>query len=523
MISKIKIIPYLVVILFIAGCIEQLKSPVMPVWDVSYTIPIVNRTEVVMDRIKGTQGIFIDSSTQHLLIKFDSTKLESKPLDEIFGNEIKYEDEFTLKPQNVDTLIFESFVSDDSVFLEEFNLYKGTLTYEVYNYLNKKININVVIPGFTKSTSSSIDTLKFDVVVQPNSSSKKTIDLKNYRYRYTQNPFGGNNYGFYIKGYAKIDAGYSGDSVTTKVVMNNLGFNYIKGKVKPYEDEIKPKQIFVDVDQDAKDILPKVQIYGARIIVTPNTTARNLEVRIKDFEITGIYKTPPFRKNLKIKNQTILDTLITLDQSSFIFNLDDVDINDFFNPTIPDSITYKGKIIVNPQYKSIDVALPDTITYSVQFQVYSIFKINYASRTDTIDVKIDEEAKKQIDKFNEAVITLNIDNGLPIGFQVTGYLLDSLNRKLFYFTRERGGTSPSDTIFSISSAPIDAEGKVTSMNKQQKIFTLTKEEAEKIKTAKKAILSVILYTSEGRKVLFRSTDKISFKVSSTLSVKVKGD
>ncbi len=523
MISKIKLSVPFIITLIVAGCIEQIKSPVMPVWDVSYTIPIVNRTEVVIDRIKGTKGIFIDSSTQHLLIKFDSTRLESKPLDEIFGSEIKYEDEFTLKPQNVDTLKFESFVSDDSVYLEEFHLYKGTLTYEVFNYLNRKIDINVSIPGLTKVTSGTIDTLKFDVVVQPNSSAKKTIDLKNYKYKYTLNPLGGNNYGFYIKGYAKIDAGYSGDSVTTKISMNNLGFNYVKGKVKPYEDEIKPKTIFVDIDQEAKDILPKVQVYGARVIVTPNTTARNLEVRLKDFEITGIYKTSPYKKNLKIKNRSVLDTIITLDQSSFIFNLDDIDINDFFNPTVPDSISYKGRIIANPQYKSIDVTLPDTITYSVQFQIYSIFRIDNASRTDTVEINIDDEAKKQIDKFNEASITIDVNNGLPIGFRVTGYLLDSLNRKLFYFTREQGGTSPSDTVFSIGAASVDAEGKVISVNQQKKIFSLTKDEAEKIKSAKKAVLTVIVYTSEGKKVIFSSRDKISFKVSSTVSVKVQGD
>lgn len=514
----------LIVLTFtLAGCIDQLKSPVMPVWDVSYTVPIVNRTEIVIDRIKGTSGIFIDSSTHDLLIRFDSTRLESKLLDEVFGSKIKFKDEFTLKPQNVDTLKFESFLSDDSVSLEEFHLYKGTLRYEVFNYLDRKIDFNLTIPGFTKSVLGSLDTLKFSLVVGPKSSGSKTIDLRDYRYKFTENPFGGSNYGFYIKGYAKIDAGYSGDSVTAKIEMDNLGFNYVKGKVKPYEVEIKPKTSFVDANQDAKDILPKVQVYGARLILTPNITARNLEVRLKDFEVTGIYKTSPYRKNLKIKNQSILDTTISLDQQSFVFNLDDIDINDFLNPSVPESIFYKGMVIANPNYKSIELTLPDVITFSVQLQIYSIFKINYASRTDTVTIEIDEEFKKQIDKFNDGSINIKIDNGLPIGFQVSGYLMDSLNRKLFYFTRQEGGSSPADTVFSINAGSIDSEGKVISSAKQEKILSLTKEEAEKIKQAKKAVFNVIVYTSEGKKVLFRSTDHISFKVNSTINVRVQGD
>ncbi len=523
MISKLKFLFVIITFIYISGCIDQIKSPVLPVWDISYTVPIVNRTEIVSDRIKGISGIFIDSTTNDLLIKFDSTKLNSKPLDKIFEDKIKFEDEFVLKPQKVDTLKFESFVSDDSVYLEEFHLYKGTLNYEVFNYLNRKVALNVTIPGFTKNSTGTTDTLKFDIAVPPNSSAKKTIDLGNYRYNYMQNPLGGTNYGFYIKGYAKIDADYSGDSIKTKIEINNLGFNYLKGRIKPYKEEIKPKTIYVDVDDDIKDILPKVQIYGAKLIITPNTTARNLEVKISDFEVTGIYRAAPFRKNLKIKNRAVVDTIINFDQPSIVFYLDDVDVNDFLNPQVPDSVFYKGEIIINPLYKSIDLRLPDTITYSVQFQIYSIFKIDHATRTDTVEVNLDDNFKKQIDKINNATINIEVNNGLPLGFQVSGFLLDSLNRKLFYFTREQGGNTPSDTIFSIVAASIDSEGKVIRSNKQQKIISLKKEEAEKLKSAKKAVLSVIVYTSEGKKVLFRSSDNITFKVISSINIKIQGD
>lgn len=523
MISKNNSLFIILILLSLIGCIDPIKSPVLPTWDVSYTFPVINRVEVVADRIKGKSGIFIDSSTQHLLIKFDSSRVESKPLVEIFSDNIKYEDEFTIKTQNVDTVKFESFVSDDSVYLEEFHLFKGNLNYEVFNYLDKKIYLNITIPGFTKRTGSITDTLKFDVVVQPKSSSKKIINLKDYRYKIIQNPMGGSNYGFYLKGFAKFDAGYTGDSIVTKVKIDDLGFNYVKGKIKPYEDTLKTKTVFVDVDEEAKDILPKVQIYGAKLIITPNTRAQNLEVQIKDFEITGISKSPPFRKNLKIKNRPVLDTIISLDQQSFVFNLDDIDINDFFNPQVPDSISYKGQIIVNPRYKSIDVTLPDTIKYNVQFLVYSIFKINYVSRDDTAEVEIHEESKEQLDKVNEARVLLDVENGLPVGFKVTGYFLDELNRKLFYFTREKGTGLPNDTTFTIEAGLIDNEGKVIQSKKQAKTILLTKDEAQKLKLAKKAVINSVYWTTDGRKVLLSSKDKIKFKSSVSFNIRVSSD
>lgn len=519
MISKRKILILLFFSIFLSGCIEKIKSPIMPIWDVSFSIPVLNKTEIVIDRIKGEKGIFIDS-TQNLVIKFDTTEIETKSLDEIFGDNIKFDEEFSIRPQNVDTLIFESFVSDDSVYLEELHLYKGTLTYQVENRLDKKVNLNIIIPGFTKVVGASVDTLMFSMVVNPNSSNQKTIDLKNYHYRITSNPFGGSNYGFYIKGYAKIDAGYSGDSIKTRVKIDNLGFNYLKGKVKPYKDSLKTKSEYLDIDQDVKDILPKIQVYGAKVVLTPNTSTKNLEVQLKDFQVVGTFKNSPLKKYLKIKNQSILDTIISLDQPSIEFNIDDVAINEFFNPQVPDSITYSGKVILNPNYKSIEVTFPDTLKFDVRLVAYSIFRIDNATRTDTIDIDLKDEDKDQLDKINGGSITLEIDNGLPIGFQITGYLLDEFNNKLFYFTRERGKGEASDTVFSITPAEIDNEGKVIRSVLQEKIISLNKDEIEKIKEMKKAIVRVIYSTTNGQKVLLRANDKIRLKLTTSVNLKV---
>lgn len=519
MISKIR---FLIVILFtflIFGCIEKIKSPVMPIWDISYHIPVVNRTETVIDRIKGEKGIFVDS-TQNLVLKFDSSDVETKSLDEIFSDNIKYDDEFSIYPQNVDTLIFESFVYDDSVSLDEFHLYKGTLKYKVENRLDKKVNLNITIPGFTKTVSGSIDTLKFEMVVNPKSSNEKTIDLKNYHYKFIQSPLGGSNYGFYIKGYAKIDAGYSGDSIKTRVQIDNLGFNYLKGKVKPYKDTIKPKTEYLDIDQDVKDILPKIQIYGTKIILTPNTTTRNLEVRLKNFQVIGTFKTSSQKKYLKIKNQSVIDTIISLDQPSIEFNIDDIAINKFLSPQVPDSISYSGEIIVNPNYKTIDISLPDSIKFDVRMVGYSIFRIDNASRTDTVDIDLKDEDKDQLDKINGASLVLDIDNGLPIGFKLTGYLLDSLNNKLLYFTREKGTGEISDTVFSITPALIDNEGKVIQSISQKKVLSLNKDEIEKLKKMKKAVINVLVSTTNGQRVMLRASDKIRLKLTSSLSYRV---
>lgn len=509
----------LIVFLIYSGCsIDNIKSPVMPVWDVSYTLPLVNRTEIVVDRIKGKKGIFIDSSSQKLLIKFDSTETSTKSIEEIFSDKISFEDNYAIKPQQVDTITFESFVADDSVQLEEFHLYKGDLEYEVVNYLNRDVSVNVTVPGLKNEVTG--DTLSFNVHVNPYESVKKTFDLKNYHYRMTQNPFGGSNTGFYIKGSAKIGSGYSGDSVALKIKLKNLGFNYLKGKVKPYRDEIKPKTHALEIDEDLKDILPKVNIYGAKLILEFNANLNNLEGRLENFQVIGSFKSSANKKFLKIKNRERLDTTITLNQSRIEINLDDFAINDFLNPIVPDSISYTGNFIINPNYKSIEVILPDSIKINSRLILFSTFQINNVSRTDTIEISLDEETKNQIDNLQVGVITLDIDNGLPIGFTITGYLLDSLNQKLLYFTRENGTGGADDTTFTIIPAPVNNEGVVISSSKQMKKISINNEDIQKLKRVKKAILNVLLYTTESKKVFLQATDKISVKVSSTIGLRV---
>jgi|GEM_PF-1674040 len=524
MISKMKKLVYLIILstsLIIVGCIEELKSPIIPTWDVSISLPIINRTEIVIDRVKGEKGIFIDSTAQHLLIRFDSTEIKSEALDKIFSD-LSYEEEFLVKPQKVDTLYFEAFVSDDSVYLEEMRLYKGTFEYEVYNYLNKKINLKVTLPSFTKTTGVITDTLMFEITIQQGSSGKKFINLANYRFVSILPPTGGNKKGFMVKAIAQIDSGYSGDSIKIKLKLSDLGFNYIRGITKPYESEIKTKTFYLDFNQDVKDILPKVTVYGAKLVLTPHTQTSNLEVRLKNFQVIGLYRSGLTPKFLKIKNQTVLDTVISLSQPSIEFHLDDFHMNEFLSPVVPDSIKYQGYFVLNPKYKSIEVNLPDTVKFDARIIVYSIFKIDNYSRVDTSEVEISEDTKEKIDRFEELNLTFDIKNGLPFGFQITGYFVDAQNRKLFYFTRERGTGESSDTILTLLSANIDSEGKVISSRDQKKIIKLTKDDAQKLKQAKKAIFNVLMFSAERKKVFMQARDKISIRVNASTNFRVGG-
>lgn len=517
--SNLKIFLSLIAIFVLGACLDIPDEFVAPTWDLEVNVPILNRTETVKDLIKNEKNIYIDSSSADLLVKYDTVQTESKALVDIFKDNIKFEDDFVVKPKNVDTLTFETFVKDDSVSLDEARFTGGKLEYKLNNYLNRQVSINVTIPGFTKG----VDTLKFDISAAANSSANKTIEVGGYVYKQlASNPLGSPGLGFYVKGFAKIGVGYSGDSVVVNVKLEKLAFSYLKGKIKPYKTEIKEKRSKLTDNQDVKDILPKVSVYGAKLTFKSNSILQNVEVGLRNFQVVGIFKTGEPNKFLKIRGKTVLDTNISLSDPVINVSIDDIAINEFLSPKVPDSISYKGDIVVNPNYKTLEASLPDSIKYEIGFNIFSIFKINYAAKTDTLKDAIDikEDDKKQLDKAKEAELTIEFDNGFPVGFKLNGYFVDSLYNYLFHVTRQEGTGSASDTTLQITAANVDVEGKVSSSVSQSRKIKLVSEDFQKLKRAKHLILTANAHTTGGQKVYLRANDKVQIRVYGKVKVLV---
>ncbi|MCX8011346.1 MAG: hypothetical protein N3A61_09350, partial [Ignavibacteria bacterium] len=219
--------------------------------------------------------------------------------------------------------------------------------------------------------------------------------------------------------------------------------------------------------------------------------------------------------------------VISLSNQPIVFSIGSFAIREFLSPKVPDSISYKGEIVINPNYKTIEINLPNVISYSYQFNMYSIFRIDNVDRTDTSEIWSDKdwnskdkkEFDKRIENASEMELTMEIDNGLPIGFSLTGFLADTSYKKLFAITRQEGTGSSSDSVMTILPANIDSEGKVSSSVFQTKKIKLTRDEILKIKNAKYLILKGIVSTSNGRKVYFRANDYIKLKAYGTFKVK----
>lgn len=516
-IRKLKILKNLLILSLIFvffSCIGEIKSPVLPTWESEFKLPLIDRSETLAELIKNEKNIFIDSAT--MLIKFDSTKTESKPINEIFKDDIKFDNHSVVKISTINSLRFSTVISDDSVNLEEAKILYGALNYTVHNHLDKNIQARIAVPGFKKNNT---DTLKFDIFVNSKSSATKKINLSNYHYKVLpQYPNG-----IYVEGeFTVFGDNYSGDSISLDFKLDSLAFNYIKAKTKPYFTEIKPSTSYIDLDKDAKDILPKVDIKGAKVYLSSNINYNdNIEVRLKNFQVIGLFKNGAQPKLLKINGKTTLDTIVKLNKTQ-ILSVDNFEINEFLYPEVPDSITYKGELVFNPFNKTIEIFLPDTIKYTYRLEIASIIKMNDASKTDTVKIDpLDQDQKDNLDRVLGGEITIELDNYFPVGMQLIAYLTDSTYKKLIYISREKGDGSTSDTIFSISPAPVNSQGEATGqVTTQKKKFKITKEEVQKVKEVRYLIFNVIAYTTEKKMVYVRPNMKYYIRVYGSFKLNI---
>lgn len=497
--SKNKILSVIIILSFIFtffACIGEIKSPVFPTWETEFRLPLLDRSETLAEIVKDEKNIFVDSVA--MLLRFDSTTTKSTTLNEMFKNDVKYDNHSVIKINSVNYIKFGILAFEDSVNLEEAKIYYGALNYTVTNHLDKPISAKFIVPGFKKNNT---DTLKFEISVNPKDSGTKKIDLKNYHYKML--PEYPN--GIRIEGEATIGDNYSGDSITFDLKLDSLAFNYLKGKTKPYFTKIDQKTTYLDLDKDIKDILPKVDVRGAKVYLSTNLSFNNnIEARLKNFQVLGIFKNGSSPKKLKINGKEILDTIITLNKTQ-ILSVDNFAINEFLSPQVPDSITYMGELVFNPGNKVMEISIPDTVFYTYKLEVLSICKLDNFTRTDTSDIKaLDKDQKENLDKVIGGEITIEIDNPFPIGFELVGYLTDSSFNKLIYVTREKGDGSLGDTTFSLIPAPIDASGEVTGpAANQKKFFKISKDEIQKVKEVRHLIFHVIANSTNKKMVYIR--------------------
>ena len=182
-----------------------------------------------------------------------------------------------------------------------------------------------------------------------------------------------------------------------------------------------------------------------------------------------------------------------------------------FSGKFPDTFTFYGTSVVNPDYLQGSIANTDSVrgTAYVEFPM----KIGILDGTikDSVKVDLTNDDRDKLNSVGDGTIVLEITNGLAAETQFRGSLyVPPLH-------------APNDSLITVGAAQINSNGEVTSPTTAKVSISLTADEVQKFKESK-YVKSNIVFSTQGNgttPVAIRVTDPISVKAYGTFNYKVE--
>lgn len=505
--------------ILVQSCINEPKKPVAPSWDVELNIPVGTKTIKVEDIVKRQDQITIQP-TQTL--KFSTEKIQQDTtIDFLVNNtfDMEADTSFPVVGLGVD---FNMIAMRDSVRIDSAEIQDGLVIYRMKNNNPFQVSVNVVFPGFTKVVGRTIDTFKISADVPANQTIQVSVPIGYYRYKQPPDqPFGASRPGIWIKGRVSSSVIGIGQNLEVKFQIENLRFRSFSGRVKPFNLGSKFQAIQNSLSGDLKDFVKAVTFGQAFLTISTSTTIRGFDVLLKNFQVIGKFKngSPPIY--LLFDGVNYKDFLIPADQTvTEVLSTINTNINQFIKST-PDSIEVRAILVMNPFYRTGTITTSDKISFSSQLEAYSQMKVENAVVTDTSEVEWDQETKDKLSQGNEASLDVEITNALPFEIQLVGYFIDKNRNKLFYYTRQTGSGSLSDTLINIAPASINSMGEVSVPSKSTIRLALNKADFEKFKNVYAMVNRFKLSSAQNQTVILKATDYVKVKVFGRINYKIK--
>jgi hypothetical protein len=506
-------------LIFIA-CSEKAKDIFNPTFQNQIEFSLSDKIYKMEEVVKRQSQIKVDSGKY--LLKFSTDEIRKDTTIDAFNADFFEMDVDTMFYVLIsDTIDTQMIIRRDSVGVQEADLASGYLQLRFINYTNKPAFFELTLPGFTKTTGQTIDTLKIGGLISANTTENFERDLSGFQYKQPANqPFGTTRPGFWLKGKIFLQGGTFGDSVRVYSHVQDIKFNRIKGRFKPFSLGVKDQTLKNALSSDISEFISKVTFDSIRVKMVGMTTL-NFPVRLTDFRVKGIFSSgkPPI--SLKFGNRDYLDTTI-FSNGQIVLNFDNTNTNiNTFLSAVPDSININSVMILNPNYESGEVYANDSISFSFQVDAWSRFAVNQAEWTDTFDIDISNDAREKMKKAEEGRIVIYSTNEVPFETNLVGLVTDSLFNPLFYLTKDE--VTHNDTMVTLNGAITNPQGEVISPAYQTVVINLSKDEIEKLSRGYKLLQRFSLSTTEGRVAEVSAKSKMSLRISGRIKIQLTGD
>ena len=376
----------------------------------------------------------------------------------------------------------------DDIKLKEMNVSTGSVNYTVTSWCSFDVQVDILFPSIDDEGTP----LTATITVGPNSISPGTIDLASTIINLDTDPLNSCNrlpleYDL-ITGTGIFDPA---DSVRVEVTFEEPEFDYARGYFGMHQVESDRDTLDTDMD----DLFSKItgEFYLTNPIIRVNyKNSFGLPMRI-EAQATGKNSTEEIsldRDPVDLDHPTSPDNREVI--SSFEINRDNSSLPELVS-MLPNEIIFYGSASVNPDGETAqdnyifgDSRFEADIEVEVPFE-FRIIDLQLADTIDNFFLSDDPEEGSPLDMLIEGRLDMYIENGFPLGGDITIQLYDSLNATIL----ESIGT---DDLF--APADVDANGRVIEPVIHNSSIELTEDFLAAAESADKMILIFTLYTTD---------------------------
>jgi hypothetical protein len=401
-----------------------------------------------------------------------------------------------LPPQKITTLDNRDTISFDpgyGIELDEINISKGNLSYQVLSGTALAVSMNIVLPSVTRNGSVLTHTINagsgtnFDGSI---SFDNTTIDLgTDPAHPYNSLPL---EYSIDVgSGNIMIDYN-STDKIDVELRLTEPEFGYVKGYFGQQSESVEPDTLNLDID----DILNRLS--GDFLISSPSIRlnySNSFAIPLKfDFRATGT-------RGKESVNLGLDPIVIASPQypsgdvsSSIVIDKNNSELPELISLP-PGKLIFSGAAIMNPEGNT---GLRDNYVFgnsrfvgSMEVEVPLEFRMNNLQYTDTIDNFLRDsdgssDSPVKPENFKLLKLSLTAKNGFPLGVSVKMSLFDEKTQKEIK-------TINAESL--LAAAPVDANGRANGVKETTTSLELTKEFFDAVKNAGKIIVWFTLNTT----------------------------
>lgn len=517
--SKTIFIILIFTLVWFVNCSDKSKNIFDPILENQIQFGLSERNYPMEDIIKRQGQISVDSGLY--LLKFSTDEIRKDTIIEEFSADF-FEMNLDTSFQVFfgDTIYADMVVRRDSVGVQEADISGGTIKFRFNNYTNKNALFKLIFPSFTKTSGNQIDTLSAGGSIPPNAVVNYSTNLTSYKYKVSSNQPGYPAPGFWIKLIIAVQNGSIGDRVGVYSEVENLKFTRMKGIFPPFNVGVKQQTLENALSRDISGFIQNV-VFDSFLVKIKGATSIDFPVRLKNLSVKGLFKDnrPPIL--LKFGNTTTIDTIIGRRGTvTLMFDNTNHDVNEFLSKA-PDSIQIKSEMIINPFYESGEILANDSITFSSKIDAWSRFTLTDAEWTDTFEVDISRDVRDKLKNGKNFNLTFYSENRIPFECFLTGLLVDSLYRPLFYLTKDL--IRQNDSTLLLNGAFTDLSGFVTAPRYQTITIPLNVSEIQKFRNAYYLIQKFSVSTTDRRLAIVRAKDSFKIKISGQAIINLTGD